>query len=486
MNVSDSRYDRRRYRYPARSQPWKRGLCFFVLFLLILSVCTAGAQALESPPLSTGTEKMGVKDTSAYGGSPLGDPGFYIGLLEGLPIPVHEIIGRFFSVLFFAGGIDEPTMSLKWITKTIVPPEDREWEGSGSVQNSGVNPVTPAITPLSVDIHQSGPAETGESPDNGPIIHPSATPQPAPSLTYGGVYVDSFPSGIFIILDGKTLTSTTPKLIFGLSEGLHSIRIPDDKKIFSVYEQKVWIYKGIVNIARFEVNPELKTKKITIQSDLYPGAQFTVNGKYPANKIPSTITLREYGNFLTILDNESYVVKEIPDTLDPGGTMSIRFSETGYGNVSVTSHPEGADVLMDGFVTGLKTPCIIRNVSMGRHLILVSKLGYIPSEHPILVMENPREEADCEVTISLEPTTYGEVAITSTPEKATVVIDKLNFRRTTPCIFEYMSPGSYSVKVTHQGTTRIMDFQVGPQTRQTFEFNFNNNTITKYESILPK
>lgn len=398
------------------------------------------------------------------------------GIFSWVPDPAREFLAGIYHLLFAVNGIDDLTPQVKAVPTQPVLAE-RNLEGGIALEEGPPDVIAEStVTPIPFPVGGSPEAEEESVLPAPGTVGGSSARKADPVPQYGGIYIDSLPSGIPIVLDGKTLGAETPKMIFGLSEGSHTVKISNDKKIFSVYEQQVWVYKGMISAVKFDISPELK-KKLKIQSELFTGDQFTVNGRYPVYRIPTTITLKNPGSFLTILHNGSYITKEISDYLDPGAAMAILPAELRYGSIHVESDPAGADILADGFPTGLKAPCIVGNLSEGRHILTISKLGHLPSQNSLMVMDNPAKEIDGELRVTLEPYAYGELSVNSTPKGATVVLEKLNFRRTTPCTFQYMNIGSYSMKVTQSGETRVVEFEIAPGVGREFIFDVKEGTF---------
>lgn len=463
-------------------------LFFLIVGSILLCIIGTGVPAsagyapspLLSPVLLVTTPSVGSGGWEIYG--------IHSDALHTLPGPVDAVIRGIFSVLLFVSGVDGDSFQLKWIKPHSAPVDGggEEVTISGPVQPE--LPVEGAVTPIPFNTQPVGEDSDAASSLPGPgtdsELGSKADTETIPP--YGGIFINSYPSGIPILLDGKSLGVLTPKVIFGITEGSHTVRLDNDNDIFTVYEQKVWVYKGMMSRVDFDIDQEVK-KTIKVDSkEPYSGDQFTVNGKYPAYRIPASITLKEPESYLTILHNGSYITREISDFLNTGSTMAILHTADTYGTIRVISDPEGADVLVDGFVSGLKTPCIVTNLSAGRHLLSVSKLGYLPSELPVRVIDDPANDVDGEVTSNLEPYIYGELSINSTPAGATVTIEKFNFRRTTPCLFPYMVPGSYSMKITRGGGTRAMDVEVAPMKRRDYDYDFTRYTFLVNETAIER
>ncbi|MFA5295805.1 MAG: PEGA domain-containing protein [Methanoregulaceae archaeon] len=443
-------------------------LFFQVAFVALL---VSGAWS----PVTGDIPDSGLSGVPAEAGGPeWGSFDFGTGLLSWAIEPIYDSFGRLVILLSGMGG-DGGLDSLIESGGVDSAATQGTLTGSPEVTNTPI-PINPYADVIEVVVDSPASGTTGE-PGSGDDS----------SLQYGGVYIHSYPSGIPIVLDGKTLEAPTPKIVFGLSEGLHTVKISNDRKIFSVTEKKVWVYKGIISRVEFNIDPKITDRKITIQSDSYfSGDEFTVNGKYPVYTIPTSITVDRPESFITIHHNGSYIRRDISSFIYTGDTMNLLFStdyfDSTSGRIRVLSDPDGADVLVDGFPTGLKTPCVIENLSDGVHYFAISKPGYIPQEKSFRVMFDPRNDIEGEVKASLDPYVYGELAANSSPTGATVVIDKYNFRRKTPCVLPFMPIGSYSMKVSQGGTTRNVEFIIKPKTRIEFDFTSGQSTIIKRES----
>jgi hypothetical protein len=129
----------------------------------------------------------------------------------------------------------------------------------------------------------------------------------------------------------------------------------------------------------------------------------------------------------------------------------------------VTSVPAGAAISVDGFLTGYATPYVIADVSAGKHLVSVSKPGYIPAEREVTLTDNPGDACDATVKFTLEPYTWGSLAVSSTPEGARIYLFGRDTGEVTPHTFHYLNIGSYPVKVVGEsGSKTIEDVVVSP------------------------
>lgn len=254
------------------------------------------------------------------------------------------------------------------------------------------------------------------------------------------------------------------------------MKISNENKVFSVTDQQVWVSKGIISRVMFDCSPAMK-KSVEIRSDTYKGDMFTVNGKYPAFRIPSRVTIRRPASYLTIHHNDSYLTREISDYLATKDVIEIWSSPVTFGRIQVRSDPAGADILVDGFLPGQKTPCIVENLSEGRHLIAVSMPGFLPDEKEITVLHDPSREFDGEMTLYLTPYGSGELSVKSTPPGASVAIDSISLTQETPCTFPYLTMGGYSMKVTSGEEDTTIDFEIAPGMVTEYECDFEKDVF---------
>ena len=118
------------------------------------------------------------------------------------------------------------------------------------------------------------------------------------------------------------------------------------------------------------------------------------------------------------------------------------------GNISVSSLPAGAAVLLDGINTGTITPTTIEGVSSGSHIILLRLTGYQDYTRSLTVGENTTSTVSATLTSStLAPNT---IYIISNPPGATVYINN-NLKGQTPLTIGSVSNGNYQIVIHSTG-----------------------------------
>jgi hypothetical protein len=73
---------------------------------------------------------------------------------------------------------------------------------------------------------------------------------------------------------------------------------------------------------------------------------------------------------------------------------------TAVGNISVSSLPTGAALLLDGINTGTTTPTVIESVSNGSHIVLLRFTGYQDYIRSVTVSDNVTSTVSATLTAS--------------------------------------------------------------------------------------
>jgi len=280
---------------------------------------------------------------------------------------------------------------------------------------------------------------------------------------YGGVYVDSFPEGAEIYVDGRKANRKTPDIVYGLKEGLHTIKVKKEGITFNSDKERIWIEKNAIARVTFTSGNAELTRSLTFESEDCAQKPFSINGRYLGNRFPKMVDVRGIGgSYITVHDNESYRSYRIPAAVESNDTVSAVFSDAPC-SLLVTSVPSGAAISIDGFQTGFATPYGITNVSEGKHLVSVSKPGYIPAEQEVLLVDKPGDACDATVKVTLEPYPWGSLAVSSTPSDTKIYLFGRDTGERTPHTFHYLDIGSYPVKIVGKsGSKTIEDVIVSP------------------------
>ncbi|EHQ35698.1 DUF3344 domain-containing protein [Methanoplanus limicola] len=260
----------------------------------------------------------------------------------------------------------------------------------------------------------------------------------------GGIYVTSSIEGADVYIDGYNTGMTTPAVFNGLGSGKHTVKIKKGKIEFNNDKIKIQVVKNRITRVQFD-NANHYYLNAEVVSDSYEDLPFTVNGRPPEYEIPKTAEVNLGYSFITILNNGTYLSHSI-NVFSDDETEKINPRDYRFGKVFVDSVPAGAEIYVDGFATGYSTPYSIDNISDGRHIISVSRPGYIDEEKEILFAPDI-SDIDKSVKFILKPYLYGSLEVTSTPPGAKIYLYGKNTGEVTPQIFRYMDLGAIDIRI---------------------------------------
>ena len=342
----------------------------------------------------------------------------------------------------------------------------------GMITPATISPVEPGTHTLRLELEQFALYEATITVPDDTTVFADLTPEGGfaglgrlkfdePQLTpeqdrTGGVYVTSQPSGATIIIDGKRMKSTTPHVIQGIREGSHTVKVVKEGQSFNTPIKTVWVERNCISPVMIDAQERAIVRKISLTSDEYAGVGCTINGEGPIFRLPRTVEVAGGNSFITISDGDRYISHKLTVTED-GGTTDINPRDYSLCGLLVESSPAGAEILIDGFRTGLCTPNHIKNVSDGPHVISVTRPGYLPAEEGIWLTDDWAAETDKRLTLHLEPYPYGSLSVTSEPAGGEIYLHDKNTGEVTPHTFRYMPIGTYEVKVVGNATFRTAD-----------------------------
>ena len=283
-----------------------------------------------------------------------------------------------------------------------------------------------------------------------------------------GFYVTSSPSSQDILLNGKVINQKTPDIIAGFREGTYTIGIDPASRLLTT-ESSVFVPEDIILPVTFDgSNPG--TQELSFGSRTYDGMPYTVNGKSYRGTLPE-IRESEIVRYLNIRTPDAYLSfarTQIPDL------NSIQPQNQNMHDLAVTSDPEGAAILIDGWTTGYHTPYTITNLSDGFHTVAISLPGYLPDQKELYLAPT---SGGTEVSFKQASYETGLLEIDSNVPGSKVYIYGRNTGKTTPVIISGLPIGTISVKVTApNGESKTHDqIVIIPKVTTKATFNFEGH-----------
>ncbi len=294
------------------------------------------------------------------------------------------------------------------------------------------------------------------------------TPPPGTSAssaegTSGALRIRTSPSGARITLDGKPVPDRTPTVISLLAPGEHEValKVPG----YLGWDRKVFLEAGRTVNVDVLLTP-MTTGSLSVSSVPFQSLIF-IDGKPTPWLTPATVDNLPLGTHTVLLRRDGYEDWSHAIVVVENRQLQLKASlkpDRGIrGNLNIQTSPSRADIHLDGYPTGNRTPATLFNLLAGSHTIQLRKKGHITWSDEVTI----REEKTSNLLVTLsrtEPTLSGSAEIDSTPPGAEVTLDGVKVRRHTPAIFESIATGSHTLKVEKRGYLAWEgEFTVRPQ-----------------------
>ena len=277
----------------------------------------------------------------------------------------------------------------------------------------------------------------------------------------GGIFIDSYPRGADIFIDGRKVPAKTPFVANWLKGGMHSIKLEMESFTFTPESRQIWVTPGEIATAEFS-SGATAIRRLFINSTGWSGAQFTVNGRAPVLRIPSVVNVEGVSPFVTVFSDGAWHSKTIIARIADGSEVCIENTAEGLAGIEVSSTPQGARILVDGFNTGKVTPALVGNLSPGQHRVDLLLPGYYPSSQVVTLVDYRNEPVDMRITLSLNPYYSGALTIESDPPGAKISLFNRDTGRITPATFDYLAIGTVSGRVRWDDAERDFEAVVLP------------------------
>ena len=129
----------------------------------------------------------------------------------------------------------------------------------------------------------------------------------------------------------------------------------------------------------------IRTKTGWIILDSEPsGASVYINDEFVGNT-PLNNYKQAYGSYSYRLEHPNYYSSSGTIDLNSSRFENRIVMKPAFGSVSVTCNVDESEVLIDGKNTGKKTPCTLKEVSSGQHVITVRRNKYAPHQQEVTV-----------------------------------------------------------------------------------------------------
>ncbi|MFA6332308.1 MAG: PEGA domain-containing protein [Methanoregula sp.] len=282
--------------------------------------------------------------------------------------------------------------------------------------------------------------------------------------------VATIPQGGEVAVDGN-VTGTSPLTDIPVSCGMHTIDV--QKSGYAAYTTNVTVAEGRHQDVIANLRQLADRGDVTIRSEP-PGGDLYIDGK-ARGTTGITVNNLVPGRHEVLIKKTGY--EDYRDVISVSPEITTEFTEylvplPGTGFLSVTSFPEGADVLVDGKAAG-KTPTLHTRVTSGNHTIELGKVGYWNFTGIVTVTGG--ESLLAKADLSPVPTTC-TLYLDSTPAGAGIYLNG-TFKGFAPETLDTLPAGDYRLEFRFPGNASLNQlFAFSPGSTHEILASFDNTT----------
>jgi len=260
----------------------------------------------------------------------------------------------------------------------------------------------------------------------------------------------SSPSGAALTLDGKATDLRTPIHLADISPGEHRLSL--SRAGYRNWEKFILISAGQAVNLDVRLQPTttglFSISSVPFQCRLFvDGRPIPMTPPVTLTDLPvgtHTITLRregyqEWSHAIVIVQNRHLRLKA---SLKPARDLT--------GHLRLQSHPHGADIIIDGYPTGNRTPATIFNLQAGAHQLLLTKKGHRDWTEEVVIREGATENLLLTLRRA-EPRLSGSATISTTPPGAAAILGEVTLSSSTPVVLENITRGTHPLRLEMEG-----------------------------------
>ena len=281
-------------------------------------------------------------------------------------------------------------------------------------------------------------------------LPPADREEPGAESSHATLRLRSNPSGAQLTLDGTPTRFLTPCVVTPMPPGEHRVEVtlPGHRN----WSRSVLMKAGETLSIDIHFVPTatgtLKISSVPFQSRVF------IDGRPTQHVTPATISDLPVGTHTVNLEKDGYDHWSQAIVILKGRQLSLMASLKPSleltGKLRIQSAPAKATILLDGYPTGNTTPATLFNLQAGRHQVLLSKKGHAEWEEEVTIREG--ETANLLVTLLREKARiWGSAEIKTIPSGATIFLDGILLRSTSPVEMEPLSLGTHSLRVEKDG-----------------------------------
>ncbi len=255
----------------------------------------------------------------------------------------------------------------------------------------------------------------------------------------GSVFVDSFPRGSDVFLDGVK-QGETPITIKNLSMGEYEIQVSHDG--YRTFTETVTVSRKKPKVT---VIANLEHVTFVLQVSSYPTeAEVYVDGE-KKGLTPITIDDLPLGEHFIEVKKDNFTTWSHKIDVSEYKVIQLMANlQAVSASLTVETTPEGATVYLNGKKEGV-TPLTVENLDAGDYVLKIEKDGFAPYEEKITVSKG--ETVKRNIALKKAET---ELIVNSTPQRADLYLNG-NKVGQTPYDQLNIKPGKYQLKLEKDG-----------------------------------
>lgn len=282
-----------------------------------------------------------------------------------------------------------------------------------------------------------------------------STPHPGPGDSVppgrsGALDLRSTPSGGKVFLDGNPIDLRTPAILGALRAGEHRIKVTLPG--YRDWEKTVLLASGETLRLDARLQPAA-TGTLNISSVPFQCRIF-IDGRPTPYVTPATLDSLAVGTHTVRLQKDGYEDWSHAVVIIKGRRLQLKASlvpdKTLAGDIMVQSHPSGAEIFLDGYPTGNRTPATLFNLQAGRHDLTIVREGHADWKGEVVIQEG--KTRSLLVTMRKEePRVWGSAVISTTPEGADVFLEEVRLNKVTPVVLKPVEHGRHLLRLEKRG-----------------------------------
>ena len=298
---------------------------------------------------------------------------------------------------------------------------------------------------------------------------------------YGYLQINTFPEqGATVEINGEEYSELTPFTTRAFASGVYKIQA--FKQMYKPVVVEAVVEDGKTTTVNISLNSDYGSVVITLADE---DAMLYVDDKYISQgSWQGSLTLGEH---LIEARKDNYYTYSKKMNVVEGQTERVSIPPLQYksGKLNINSTPIGADIKIDGKDYG-RTPKVVQNIITGKHLVTISKSGYITYTDSVEVEEDKMADLKCELVKGSDKAIQTILVNIFTGQQGDLVYIDKKYIGISPINKYSLTAGKYTIEAERNGTKVAKDIDITTYGEQTMDvvLDFPKQTIANNEPDL--